>query len=125
VTDDVIVVRRHQPHETAVLLFKSVSDRPDLLTTTFHVCQGIVEISSYQSKINNAESTLKVTLEKAGRQFGRVYFTVPRRWRVVEAQIDGRRQVPVTEGAHVVSFGLTLEDRADVEVAFERTASSP
>jgi hypothetical protein len=43
VTDDVVTVRRHQPHETAVLLFKPISHRPDLLTTTFHVCHGIVE----------------------------------------------------------------------------------
>jgi alpha-galactosidase len=122
VTDKAIAVRRHQPHETAVLLFKPVSDRPDLLTTTFHVCQGVVELARYQSQISNAESTVKVTLEKAGRQFGRVFFTVPRGWRVVEAQVAGRQQAPVTEGAHVVSFGLTLEDRADVEVALERTA---
>jgi len=121
VTDDVVTVRRHQPHETAALLLKPVSERPDVLTTTFHVCQGVAEIASYQSEINNATAIVRLTLEKAGRQFGRVYFTVPKRWRVVEAQVDGRRQAPVTAGARVVSFGLTLEDQADVEVVFERT----
>lgn len=122
VVDDTVTVRRHQPHETAVLLFKPVSDRPDLLTTTFHVCQGLIEVTSYQSEIINAESTVKVTLEKMGQQFGRVFFTVPRGWRIVKAQVDGRQQAPVIEATHVVSFGLTLENRADVEVAFERTA---
>lgn len=123
VTDDVVTVHRHQPHETAVMLLKPVSERPDLLTTTFHVCQGVVEITNYQSEIINARSTVKVRLEKAGRQFGRAFFTVPRGWRVVEARVDDRQQVPVTEAAQVVSLGLTLEDRADVEVAFEKMGS--
>jgi alpha-galactosidase len=120
VTDDVITVRRHQPHETAVILLKPVSERPDLLTTTFHVCQGVVEVTGYQSEIINSKSTVKVTLEKSGRQFGRAFFTVPRGWRVVEAQVDGRQQAPVTEASRIISLGLTLENRADVEVAFER-----
>ncbi|MGD2105279.1 MAG: alpha-galactosidase [Anaerolineae bacterium] len=122
VTDDTITLRRHQPHETAVLLLKPVSDRPDLLTTTFHVCQGVVEIAGYQSSIVNSESTVKVTLDKEGRQFGRVFFTVPRGWRVVEAEVGGRKQAPVTEAPGVVSLGLTLEGQTDVEVAFEGNA---
>ncbi|MGD2144972.1 MAG: alpha-galactosidase, partial [Anaerolineae bacterium] len=92
VTGDIVTIRRHQPHETAVLLFKPVSDRPDLLTTTFHVCQGAVEISGYEFELIDARSKVKVRIEKAGRQFGRVFFTVPRGWRVVEASVDGRRQ---------------------------------
>ncbi len=121
VTDDAITVRRHQPHETAVLLLKPVSDRPDVLTTTFHVCQGVVEITGYQSKITNAVSSVEVTLEKAGRQFGRVFFTVPRGWRAVGAEVNGREQVPVTEAPRVISLGLTLQGRATVGVGFERS----
>ncbi len=121
VVDDAVTVSRHQPHETAVLLFKPVSERPDLLTTTFHVAQGLVEVSHYQFEIIDARSTIEVALEKAGQQFGRVFFTVPRGWRVSEARVDGRQQAPVTEGAHIVSLGLTLQDRAELSVAFERT----
>ena len=120
VADDTIILRRHQPHETAVLLFKPVSERPDLLTTTFHVCQGVAEITSYQSEITNAKAAVNVTLEKPGRQFGRVYYTVPRGWRVAEAEADGRRQEPVTEAPRVVSLGFTLEDDATVRLEFER-----
>jgi hypothetical protein len=47
---------------------------------------------------------------------------VPRGWRVTEAEVGGRRQAPVTEAAHLVSFGLTLEKHAEVEVRFESTA---
>lgn len=120
VTDDTITVQRHQPHETAVLLLRPVSDRPDLLTTTFHICQGVVEITSYQAEISNARSTVKVTVEKAGRQFGRVFFTVPKGWRVAEAEVNERRQTPVTEAPRVISLGLTLQQRATVRVSFER-----
>lgn len=127
VTDDDVTIGRHQPHETAVLLFKPVSDRPDLLTTTFHVCQGAVEVASCKSaSLQVAGSSegvaLSVALRKAGRQFGRVLFTVPQGWRVVEAEVDGRKQAPVAEAPGVISFGLTLEDRAVVEVGFEKVA---
>ncbi len=123
VVDDVVTIDRHQPHETAVLLFKPRTARPDLLTTTFHVCQGAIEIASYEFEIIDAQAKIKVVLEKPGRQFGRVLFTVPRSWRVTEARVDDRRQAPVTEAPHVVSLGLTLEDRAEVDLWFERTGS--
>jgi len=122
VTDDTITVRRHQPHETAVLLFKPVSERPDVLTTTFHVCQGVMEVAGYQSQITNADSTVKLTLEKAGQQFGRVFFTVPKGWRVAGAEVSGRKQAPVNEAHRVVSLGLTLQGRATVKVDFERSS---
>ena len=122
VTDDAVTIHRHQPHETAVILFRPVSDRPDFLTTTFHVCQGLLEVSGYQFTIINAKATIEVTLKKAGRQFGRVFFTVPRGWHVVEAHVNGRQQAPVAEAAHIVSLGLTLEHQASVQLAFERTA---
>ncbi|MGD8966952.1 MAG: alpha-galactosidase [Anaerolineae bacterium] len=120
VTEDAIRVRRHQPHETAVLLFKPVSHRPDLLTTTFHVCQGVVEIADCRFEIADSSTRITVMLQKAGRQFGRLLFTVPKGWRVVEAEVDGRKQAPVTEAPGVVSLGLTLEKQAVVETAFEK-----
>lgn len=123
VTDDAVTVTRHQPHETALLLFKPTSDRPDLLTTTFHVCQGLAEVASYQFEIINAKATVELMLEKAGRQFARVYFTVPSGWQVAEARVGGGLQAPVVEAPHIVSLGLTLQDRAPVEIAFERTVS--
>ncbi|MFN3762737.1 MAG: glycoside hydrolase family 36 protein, partial [Anaerolineae bacterium] len=64
VTDDAVLLRRHQPHETVVLLFKPVSDRPDLLTTTFHVCQGAVEVAD--CRWDETHGLLHIALEKAG-----------------------------------------------------------
>ncbi|MFW6082763.1 MAG: hypothetical protein ACOC8C_01775, partial [Chloroflexota bacterium] len=119
--DDTVTLSRHQPHETAVLLFKPASHRPDLLTTTFHVGQGAVEVSRYQFEIINARSTIEVALEKAGQQSGRVFFTVPQGWRVSEATVNGRHQTPVEEGPELVSLGLTLHDQAHLHLAFEAT----
>jgi alpha-galactosidase len=121
VVDDAVTVERHQPHETAVLLLKPVSDRPDLLTTTFHVCQGVAEVNSYQFEIINAKSTLDLNLKKAGSQFGRVFFSIPAGWQVMESHVNGRLQAPVREAPHVVSVGLTLENEASISLAFERT----
>jgi len=121
IVDDVVTIQQHEPHETAVLLLKPVTARPDVLTTTFHVCQGLAEIASYEFEIIDARAKIRLVLEKEGRQFGRVFFVVPRGWRVTEAEVAGRRQAPVTESPHLVSFGLTLDERAEVEVRFEST----
>jgi len=120
VTGDAVTIRRHQPHETAVLLFKPVSDRPDLLTTTFHVCQGAVEVASLQVAGEERGAVVSVVLEKAGRQFGEVLFTVPEGWRAVEARVDGSKRPLVQVAPGVVGLGLTLAGRAEVEVTFGR-----
>jgi len=118
VTDETVTIRRHQPHETAVLLFKPVSDRPDLLTTTFHVCQGAVEIADCKFEIANSRSRIAVVLRKEGRQFGEVLFAVPEGWRVKEARVDGGRRGVYSVAPGVVGLGLTLEGEAVVEVEF-------
>lgn len=123
VSDDSITIRRHQPHETAVLLFKPVSERPDLLTTTFHVCQGVVEVASSQVaglQVAGEERgvVVSVVLEKAGRQFGEVLFTVPEGWQAVEAWVDGVKRSLVHVASGVVGLGLTLEGQAEVKVHF-------
>jgi len=146
VTGDAVTIHRHQPHETAVLLFKPVSERPDLLTTTFHVCQGAVEVANCELRMANSElrmadselrmanselrmanselrianGVLWVELRKAGRQFGEVLFTVPEGWRAVEARVDGTRRPLVQIAPGVVGLGLTLAGRAEVEITFGR-----
>ncbi len=118
VTDDAVILHRHQPHETAVLLFKPVSDRPDLLTTTFHVCQGAVEVAD--CRWDEAHSLLHVSLEKAGEQYGEIWLTTPEPWEVVEVRVDGERHPWVSPAPGLLRLGLTLEDRAEVTASFRK-----
>jgi alpha-galactosidase len=118
VTDDAVVLTRHQPHETAVLLFKPVSDRPDLLTTTFHVCQGAVEVTD--CRWDEATGLLRVGLEKAGQQFGEVWLTAPLPWEVVEVRVDGRRFPWVSPAPGLLRVGLMLEGRAEITATFRK-----
>jgi alpha-galactosidase len=120
IADKTVTIHRHQPHETAVLLFKPMSEWPDLLTTTFHVCQGAVEVADYRFQLADSTAHLTVVLEKEGVQFGDVLFTVPRDWRVAEAQVDGVQREPRVEAPRVVALGLTLEGRSTVEMVFNR-----
>ncbi|MBN1179430.1 MAG: alpha-galactosidase [Anaerolineae bacterium] len=118
-TGDAVTLRRHQPHETVVLLFKPLAERPDLLTTTFHVCQGVAEVADVQA----TETSLRVVLEKAGEQFGDVLFTLPQGWRVLEATVDGVRRDVRAVAPGVVALGVTLAGRAEVELTFECNCS--
>lgn len=117
VADETITIRRHQPHETAVLVLKPVSEEPDLLATTFHVCAGAVEVEGFWRQA----SGVRVVLNKAGRQFGEVLFALPEGWRAAEAQVNGVRRDLRPVAPHVVALGLTLEGSATVEVGFEET----
>jgi hypothetical protein len=120
---DEITIPRHlaRGHETLVLLFKPVSERPDLLTSTFHVCQGAVEVKGLDIGdwgLGIGDWGLRVRLEKEGRQFGRLLFTLPGGWRVVEARVEGRRRRLTAVAPGVMGLGLTLEGAATVEVDF-------
>jgi alpha-galactosidase len=130
---DEITFPRHlaRAHETLVLLFKPASERPDLLTTTFHVCQGAVEVKGVKRILDTGDyvpqsgaeqgwkrERLQVRLEKGGRQFGKVLFTVPEGWQATDARVDGRQRRFTTVAPGVVGLGLTLSGSATVEADF-------
>ena len=116
--DERLALPRHQPHETILLLLKPVDDEPQLLTSTFHVTQGLAEIKTVERESIGDALTLRVHMRKAGKQFGHLFFTVPSGWQVKEARVNGRRRQPVSVAQGVVRLGLTLEERAKVEVKF-------
>ncbi len=111
-----ITLARHQPHETRLLLFKPVSDRLGLLTTTFHIAQGLSEVKSVADRQDAGSETLCVTLEKQGVQNGEVWFAVPGMRKVVAARVN-KRQTPYRQvGERIVVVALTLQDQAKVEL---------
>jgi hypothetical protein len=65
---------------------------------------------------------LVIHLEQPGENFGRLVFTVPTGWIVLEAQVNGRRRsVNVrNEETGLVDMGFTLRGRAWVLVDFAR-----
>jgi alpha-galactosidase len=118
--EDRLTIKRHQPHETVLLLIKPVSDRPELLTSTFHVTQGGVEVSGIEWHGTwEGGRTLVVELEKAGEQRGGLLFTVPELYRVTEIRLDGRRRGFKWVDREVIGLGFSLRDRARVELDFE------
>jgi hypothetical protein len=118
-----ITIPRHQRHETVVLLIKPAEEQPDLLTSTFHVCQGAVEVTGVTKNWENGEYGLQVALEKAGTQFGELLFTVPDGWQATGARVDGRQRRLTTSAPSVVRLGLSLSGTATVDVGFKRDAT--
>ncbi len=118
---DKVTIPHHQSHETLVLLFKPAREQPDLLTTTFHVCQGAVEVSGIERRAARGELHLRVALEKAGRQFGELLFTAPGSWHATAARVDGAQRRLRTFAPGVVGLGLTLAGSATVEIDFVET----
>jgi hypothetical protein len=99
-------------HETALLLFKRVSKRVELLTTTFHIAQGLVEVA----QVERVGATLVVALEKAGVQRGEVLFAVPPARKITSARVNNNpaRVHKIARGIYAVR--LRLEGKARVEV---------
>jgi alpha-galactosidase len=123
VVRDQITVPFHRRHETLVLLFKPVANHPELLTSTFHVGQGLVEVADVQRYDADDGFHVAVTLEKPGRQFGRLLFTTPGGWRADVARVGGvrRRLGRIVPG--VIGLGMTLSGRATVDIAFQKTGA--
>lgn len=116
VTDDYIVIDRHQPHEAVLLLIKPVSDQPQVLTSTFHLIQGAVEIQD----VRLSAHSLVVEMNKPGKQFGRLLFAVPQKpeWHVVASSVNGRSRRPGEISAGIWQVGFSLSDKATVELLF-------
>ncbi len=116
-----LVLPRHRPHETTVLLFKPVSQRPELLTSTFHLTQGGVEVRSVSWEETDRRShRLVVELDKQGSNFGQLLFEVPEPYMVIGARLNGRRRGVNHIAPGVVSMGFRLQDWARVEIYFSR-----
>ncbi len=120
-----VKIARHQPHETRVLLFKPASDRAELLTTTFHLAQGLCEVKRVERReelragkrgAQKSVEILKVELEKKGVQRGEVLFAIPKGRKIVAARVDGRVSPHRIVDKSIVVVGLTLDERAAVEI---------
>jgi hypothetical protein len=98
-----------------------VADQPDWLTSTFHLAAGSVEVVDVTRQgLGKRRQKLIVHLEQPGENFGRLVFSVPAGWVVLDAQVNGRRRtVNVRAGeARLVDMGFTLHDRGWVLVDF-------
>jgi alpha-galactosidase len=104
-----------RPHETSLLLFRPAADQPDWLTSTFHLAAGTVEVVDViRQKLGDQRQKLVVHLEQRGENFGRLVFTLPKGWIVLDAQVNGRRRSVNIRSRQVglVDMGFTLRDRA-------------
>ncbi|MDY7040977.1 MAG: glycoside hydrolase family 36 protein [Chloroflexota bacterium] len=114
-------IERHQPHETVLLLLKPLSDQPELLTSTFHVTQGAVEIAAVTWRGTWEEGrTLTLHLEKQGEQYGQLLFAVPAGYQVTECRMNGRRRGFNQIASGVIGMGFTLQNAAHVELDIAR-----
>jgi alpha-galactosidase len=112
VVSDQVTIDPHQPHETVLLLLKRASDKPQLLTSTFHILQGAAEVKAVQV----LPDRLVVELEKRGKQFGRLLFAVPADPPVAKVLVNGRPQRPRRVADGIWQAGFVLTDRATVEL---------
>ncbi len=119
-----LVISRHQPHETMVLLFKPVSRHPELLTSTYHLTQGGVEVRSVSwEEADLGAQKMVVEVDKQGSQFGQLLFAVPEPYVVMGARLNGRRRGVKYVAPGVVSMGFRLRDRARVEIYLSQGSS--
>jgi alpha-galactosidase len=105
---------RQLPHATRLLLLKEPPEHPDLLASTFHLTGGAVEVKVLQFD----GRCLTLEMEKAGTQYGKLFFLVPEPYQVASVKFNGRRRgwQKVVEG--VIWIGFHLLEEAKVEIDF-------
>jgi len=101
-------------YETRLLGLRPINNRPDLVTSTFHVTQGGVEIAGLNWHISDGLGRLTAILRKPGRQFGRLVFSVPHPWMLAQATLDGGRRRPKQLADGVWALGFTMTETATV-----------
>jgi alpha-galactosidase len=101
------------PHATRLLLLKEPSDHPDLLASTFHLTGGAVEVNMLRFD----GQRLTLAMEKAGNQYGKLFFLVPEPYEVVSVRLNGRRRgwQRVVEGVIWIGFHLLGEARVEID----------
>ena len=107
-------IEKHLAHEAVVLLLKRQSDRPQLLTSTFHILQGAVEVKSVRTENKH----MSVELRKRGKQTGRLLFALPEGQEIAKLLVNGRLRKPVLVAPGVWQATVELNDQAGVELLF-------
>lgn len=119
VAEHIVTMDRHLPHELVVLLLKEVADQPDVLTTSFHVAQTLSEIQSVERVTHDDGSvTMTIALDRAGGQFGEIWFTYPPTLKVHSARVDGRTRKVSSDGVGIAHIGISPNGPAKVVVRF-------
>jgi alpha-galactosidase len=111
---DRVEIAKHLAHEAVVLLLKRQSDRPQLLTSTFHILQGAVEVKAVRSENKH----MSVELRKRGQQSGRLLFALPEGQEIARLLVNGRlrKTGPVAPGVWQTS--VEMNEQASVELLF-------
>lgn len=112
---------RHPPHATRLLLLKEPSEHPDLLVSTFHLTGGAVEVKALQFD----EKRLTLEMEKAGTQYGKLFFLVPEPYEVASVRFNRRRRGWQKVSEDVIWIGFHLLGKARVEIEFRVQAMRP
>ena len=106
-------------------MFKAVSDQVELLTTTFHLAQGLCEVKNIARReelraakrgAQKSVEILKVELVKQGNQRGELLFTLPKGRKHIVLRVDGRISPHRFVDKEIVAVGLTLDEHAMVEI---------
>ena len=114
VVRDELAVTPHRSHEAVLLLLKPVSEEPQVLSSTFHITQGGVEIKD----VHTSKGGLVVYMEKAGKQSGQLLFSVPPEHQAVSALVNGQAKALRRVSTGIWQLSFSLRDRATVEVQF-------
>lgn len=110
-----------RPHATKLLCIRRTLDRPQLVSTTFHLLQG-VELSGCEWL--QAEQKLRVIFSLTRRRTGKVYIWSPPELgvRSVGGSCMNVKQSSCEGG--LIGFELEAEDGSVLEVAFEPLCAS-
>jgi len=101
-----------------LLAIRPITGDPQLISSTFHITQGNVEISKFEFDPNALEISIEVV--KSGKNHGRLFLYLPRPYHEKELLSDAKQSKLFRGQDALVGIEIDFEDRSKITLKLEK-----
>lgn len=107
-----IKIRHLRKNRAKFLVIRPNTGNPQLIASTFHITQGTTEVTQFE--FNATTKELSITLNKPGRNQGRLYLSIPPPYREKELISDAPRSNMFRHQDGLLTIELRFENETQL-----------
>ena len=105
-------------HTAKLLAIRPITGGPQLISSTFHITQGNIEISQFEFNPNTLEISIEVV--KSGQSHGQLFLYLPRPYHEKELLSDAKQSKLFRRQDELVGIEIDFEDRSQLTLKLEK-----